>query len=69
MRKIIPYLYLIFGIIILVDGFTSFFKDKETYRILFNWYTENKYIFLLIKIVIAFAFLSFGYKRYKQSKI
>ncbi len=68
MKKYIPYLYFIFGLILLVDAFTNFFEGKETYKIIFSWYTESKYLYLAIKTSIACAFIYFGLQKYNQLK-
>lgn len=65
MKKLIPYVYIGIGIIILIETFFQFFQDKDLYRILFNWNTESKYVYLLVKLLIAALILYGGLRRLK----
>ncbi len=67
MKKVIPFVYIVIGLFILVGTFSLFFKDQETYRVLFNFKTENKYIALLVRLVFASWFLIDGIKKLKQN--
>ena len=68
MRKIIPYLFIAFGIFILIGSFSEFLRDKDIYRVLLSWHTENKYLFILVKFFIASLFLVTGYQKLKRFK-
>ena len=68
MKKAIPFIYIAFGFFILVGTIFQFFQDQETYRVLFNFETENKYIFLLIRVLFSSWFLVDGIKRLNRSK-
>ena len=68
MKKILPFLYIVIGLFILITTFSQFFKNQETYRVLLNFKTENRYIFLLIRVLFSSWFLIDGIKKLKQSK-
>lgn len=67
MKKILPFLYIAIGIFILVNTFSRFFLNLESYRVFLNFKTENKYIFLIIRILFASWFLIDGVKKLKQN--
>ncbi len=66
MKKIIPYIYIIFALFILIDAFRQFFQNSDIYRIIFNWTTESKYLFLGIKVLFACIILYGGLKKFKK---
>ncbi len=68
MKKVLPFIYITFGIFIIVGTFLQFFKDQDSYRVLFNFKTENKYIFLLVHGLFAGWFLADGVKKLKQNR-
>lgn len=68
MKKAIPLIYITFGSFILIGTFFQFFKNQESYRVLFNFKTENKYIFLLIRLLFSYWFIVDGIKKLKQQK-
>ncbi|CAM1352764.1 hypothetical protein [Tenacibaculum insulae] len=68
MKKALPFIYISFGFFILVGTIFQFFQHQEVYRVLFNFETTNKYIFLLVRIIFASWFLFDGVKRLKQHK-
>ncbi|CAL2101796.1 conserved protein of unknown function [Tenacibaculum sp. 190130A14a] len=68
MKKILPFIYLAIGVFILVGTFSTFFQERETYRVLLNFRTENKYIFLLVRLLFASWFLVDGIKKLKQNQ-
>jgi hypothetical protein len=68
MKKVLPFLYLAIGVFILVGTFSMFFQERETYRVLLNFRTENKYIFLLVRLLFASWFLIDGIKKLKQNQ-
>ncbi|TYP98266.1 hypothetical protein C7447_103437 [Tenacibaculum adriaticum] len=68
MKKLFPYLYILFGLYILVEGFLQYFQDKELYLIIFSWTTESKYLFILIKILFACIFFVGGINGLKKLK-
>ena len=68
MKKFIPYVYIGIGIMILIEAFFQFFQDKELYRILFNWNTESKYVYLSVKLLIAAIILYGGLRRLKMKQ-
>ncbi|MFD0992965.1 hypothetical protein [Tenacibaculum geojense] len=65
MKKIIPYLYIVFGLIILVDTATQLLADKSTYVIIASWKTDDKLTFGAVKALISFVFMAVGYNRLK----
>jgi hypothetical protein len=67
MKKAIPFIYIGFGFFILVGTIFQFFQDQEIYRVLFNFETENKYIFLLVRVLFSSWFLIDGIKRLKKT--
>ncbi|CAM1349817.1 hypothetical protein [Tenacibaculum crassostreae] len=69
MKKVLPFIYLFFGAVILYFTFIQFFQDKESYRLLFNFTTENKYIFLVVRLLFASWFLIDGVKKLKQNQL
>jgi hypothetical protein len=69
MKKIMPYVYIIIGFFILVGTISVFFNNQEEYRVLFNFKTDNKYIFLLVRLLFASWFLIDGIKKLKQHKV
>lgn len=68
MKKVIPLIYITFGSFILIGTFFQFFQNQESYRVLFNFKTENKYIFLLIRLLFSYWFIVDGIKKLKQQK-
>lgn len=68
MQKLIPILYFAFGFFILFDGIAQFVADKELYRIIFSWTTENKYTFILVKTLFAVIFFLGGYRKFQLNK-
>ena len=68
MKKALPFIYLAIGVFILVGTFSLFFQERETYRVLFNFNTENKYLFLLIRVLFASWFIFDGIKKLKQNQ-
>lgn len=68
MKKALPYIYIIIGTLIIIGTFLQFLKDQENYRILFNFNTENKYIFLIVRGLFAGWFLADGINKLKQNK-
>ncbi|WP_143592128.1 hypothetical protein [Tenacibaculum holothuriorum] len=68
MKKVLPFIYIAIGIFILVGTFSMFFQDRETYRVLLNFKTENKYIFLIVRLLFASWFLVDGVKKLKQNQ-
>ncbi|MDY0779880.1 hypothetical protein [Tenacibaculum sp. IB213877] len=68
MRKIIPYLYIAFGLIILVDTATQVLANKQVYKIIFSWQTESRLVFILVKSLFAFVFMFYGYNRLRLVK-
>lgn len=66
MKKALPYLYIIIGGFILAGTFLEFFQEKETYRLLFNFKTENKYIFALVRGLFSAWFIVDGVKKIQQ---
>ncbi|WP_420553018.1 hypothetical protein [Tenacibaculum aiptasiae] len=66
MKKILPIIYIAIGIFILVNTFSRFSQDLESYRVILNFKTENKYIFVLIRVLFAGWFLIDGVKKLKQ---
>ncbi len=67
MKKFWPVLYLIVGIFILINTFIRFFEDYETYRLIFSFKTESKYVFLLFRVLIASYFIVSGIKKLKKN--
>lgn len=65
MSKVMPYFYLVFGLVILFDGVTQFLENKEIYKLLFSWITTDKYFYLGIKIIFSLFFFFTGYKKFK----
>ena len=61
-----PYVYIIIGLFILVGTISVFFNNQEEYRVLFNFKTDNKYIFLLVRLLFASWFLIDGVNKLKQ---
>lgn len=68
MKKILPLLYIVIGLFILIATFSQFFKNHETYRVLLSFRTENKYVFLLVRVLFASWFLIDGIKKLNQKK-
>ena len=68
MKKLFPYLYFVFGLYILIEGFLQYSLDKGLYRIIFSWTTESKSLFILVKILFACIFFAGGYKGLKKLK-
>ncbi len=68
MKKALPYIYIIIGLFIIIFTFLQFFKNQESYRMLLNFKTENKYVFLIVRGLFAGWFLADGVKRLKQNK-
>lgn len=68
MKKALPYIYIIIGLVIVIFTFLHFFKDQESYRMLLNFKTENKYVFLIVRGLFAGWFLADGVKRLKSTK-
>jgi len=67
-KKVLPYIYLFIGIFILINTFSAFFQKREVYRLLFNFTTENQYVFLLVRVLFASWFIVDGVKKLKQNK-
>ncbi|CAM1356444.1 conserved hypothetical protein [Tenacibaculum ascidiaceicola] len=68
MKKALPYIYLFIGIFILINTFSAFSQKREVYRLLFNFTTENQYVFLLVRVLFASWFIVDGVKKLKQNK-
>ncbi|SEB35050.1 hypothetical protein SAMN04489761_0016 [Tenacibaculum sp. MAR_2009_124] len=68
MKKILPFIYIIIGVLIIYATIRSFLLDKDTYRVLFGFHTENKFIFLAIRSLFAGWFLVDGLKKLKALK-
>lgn len=68
MKKVLPFIYLFIGIFILVNTFSVFFQEREVYRLLFNFTTENQYIFLLIRVLFASWFIVDGVKKLRKTQ-
>ncbi|MCG8796298.1 hypothetical protein [Tenacibaculum finnmarkense] len=66
MKKAIPFIYIILGVFILVESIPNFLEDKELYRVFFGITTQNKYIYLLVKVLFASLFLVNGIKKVKK---
>ncbi|CAM1372643.1 hypothetical protein [Tenacibaculum xiamenense] len=68
MKKILPVIYIIIGLLIIYATIRSFSIDKESYRVLFGFRTENKFIFLAVRVLFAGWFLVDGIKKLKALK-
>ncbi len=66
MRKIIPSLYIVIGLIIITTSLYELFQEKSSYRVLFNFTTEHKVLFLLVRGLFASWFLFDGIKKWKS---
>ncbi|SOS74378.1 conserved hypothetical protein [Tenacibaculum piscium] len=63
MKKALPFIYVIIGVLILVESIYNFLEDKELYRVFFGITTQSKYIYLLVKVLFASLFLVDGIKK------
>ena len=63
MKKILPYLYIVVGAFIIIGTINSILQDKSTYRVILNFHTENKFIFLIVRALFASWFLFDGIKK------
>ena len=66
MNKILPYLYIAIGTLIIISTVHTVFQNQDSYRILFNFHTENKFIFLLVRALFASWFLFDGIQKLKD---
>jgi len=69
MKKVMPFIYIIIGLFILGGTFPKFFNEQEEYRVLFNFKTESKYLFLFVRLLFAGWFLIDGIKKLKQNNV
>ncbi|WGH76595.1 hypothetical protein P8625_05400 [Tenacibaculum tangerinum] len=67
MKKVLPFLYLVIGIVILVSTFNTLFQEKTIYRVLFSFTTENKYVFVGVRLLFASWFIVDGIKKLQQN--
>ena len=68
MNKIIPYIYLVVGIVWLIDGITKFIQTEEVYHIFLSFNTENKYYYLSFKAIVGILVILAGLRRLKANK-
>lgn len=66
MKKALPYIYIIIGLLIIFFTVISFLQNKETYRIILSFETESKYLFLIGRGLFAGWFLADGLNKLKS---
>ncbi|MCG8182541.1 hypothetical protein [Tenacibaculum piscium] len=66
MKKALPFIYIIIGVLILVESIYQFVQDKELYRVFLGITTQSKYIYLLVKVLFASLFLVDGIKKIRK---
>lgn len=66
MKKILPYIYIAIGTLVIISTVHSILQNKESYRVLFNFYTESKFLFLMARGLFASWFLFDGIKKLKE---
>ena len=68
MKKILPYIYFVVAAVWLFDGINKFLQPREIYHIFLNYNTDNKYNFLIFKLLIGLLVIVAGIRRLKMSK-
>ncbi|WP_435263582.1 hypothetical protein [Tenacibaculum sp. nBUS_03] len=68
MKKILPYLYIVIGVFIIVGTINNVLQEKSSYRVLLNFHTESKLIFLAVRALFASWFLFDGIKKLKNKE-
>ncbi|CAL2081833.1 conserved protein of unknown function [Tenacibaculum sp. 190524A02b] len=68
MNKILPYLYIFIGIVIIIGTISAISQERESYRLLLSFQTESKLVFLLVRALFASWFLFDGIKKLKAQR-
>lgn len=68
MSKTIAYIFFVGAAAWLIDGIYRFINTQEVYKIIFSYTTENKYYFLIFKLLTGLLIISAGIRRWKMSK-
>jgi len=67
-KKYVPYLYFVLGLLWLINGFQRFAQDRDIYKIVFGLTTENKYYFITFKVIVGLIILYAGYERLQSQR-
>ena len=67
-KKYAPYFYFILGLLWLINGFQRFAQDRDIYRIVFGFTTENKYYFIVFKIIVGLIIIYAGYEGLRSQR-
>ncbi len=68
MRKYIPYIIIIIGLLVIIKGISGYIDDKEIYRILFSIKTSNKLYYLIFRVIFGSLIIYSGVEKIKQQK-
>ena len=68
MNKTIAYIFFVGAAVWLVDGLYRFINTQEVYKIIFSYTTENKYYFLIFKLLTGLLIISAGIRRLKMNQ-
>ena len=68
LRKVSAYLIFLVAIYYLVTGILRFSKDLDQYRLIFGFHTENKIVYLVVRLILVLLFVLIGINTFKQSK-
>ncbi|MAD98382.1 MAG: hypothetical protein CMB99_13745 [Flavobacteriaceae bacterium] len=67
MKKFVSYLYIFGGIALIGIGIQYFLKDLETYRVIFGFETENKYYYLIFRVIFGALVIWAGISRIQRN--
>ena len=68
LKKILPYLYFAGAIFIAYGAIKRFSADLDEYRMIFGFTTEDKYVYISVRLFVALLILLFGVKAFKKNK-
>jgi hypothetical protein len=67
-KQFFPYLYFVGAIFILISAISRYSQDVEKYRIIFSFHTEDKNVYLTVRVVIAILIVIAGIAALKRAK-
>lgn len=63
LKKYVPYLYFFIAIVWFGNAIWQFNQDLDTYRIVFQFYSEDKFTYILAKTLIGILMIGIGVKK------
>jgi hypothetical protein len=59
-KQLLPYVYIAGGIFILISAYNRYTEDLERYRIIFQFYTEDKNTYIAARGLVAVLIIIVG---------